>query len=95
MFAVDVKQQCNNNNNINVEMLTHICWHFNIDEREKNSILGLSEPKKAEFLDIFTNQVPLCSLLSVVTSGALYKSQTRESKFHISKKTAFFKIGEI
>ena len=27
------------------------CWHFNIYERE-NSILGLSEPKNAEFLDI-------------------------------------------
>ena len=28
------------------------CWHFNVYERE-NSSLGLSEPKKAEFLDIF------------------------------------------
>ena len=28
------------------------CWHFNIYELE-NSILGLSEPKRAEFLDTF------------------------------------------
>ena len=27
------------------------CWHFNNYEQE-NSILGLSEPEKAEFLDI-------------------------------------------
>ena len=30
------------------------CWHFNIYERE-NNILGLYEPKKAEFLDILYN----------------------------------------
>ena len=28
------------------------CWHFNIYEQE-NGILDLSEPKKADFLDIF------------------------------------------
>ena len=36
---------------INIKVVG-ICWHFNICERE-NSIPGLSEPKKAEFLDIF------------------------------------------
>ena len=43
---------------VNVKMPTIVgiltfnnCWHFNIYERE-NSILGLSEPKNAEFLDI-------------------------------------------
>ena len=28
-------------------------WHFNICEQEKNSILRISEPEKAEFCDIF------------------------------------------
>ena len=40
---------------INVKMPTIIginCWHFNIYGQE-NSILGLSEPENAEFLDIF------------------------------------------
>ena len=29
-----------------------MCWHFNIYERE-NSMVGLSESEKAEFLEIF------------------------------------------
>ena len=29
------------------------CWHFNIQYEQENSILGLSEPEKAEFLVIF------------------------------------------
>ena len=30
----------------------HNCWQFNFDKQE-NSIIGLTEPENAEFLDIF------------------------------------------